>query len=380
MSDDQRARDYSRTKDRLSLLGTSVSLLSTSAFVFSGLSRRLADALLPVDGASWLPRVRYTAVLSGLSTLAGLPLSYYSGYVVEHRYGLSKQTHCAWATDVVKANAMALPLELGLIEGLYAAMRRWPRRWWLVVSGVAIPLTALMSQLFPVLIAPRFNRYEPLRDRALAARLRDLTARAGVPIADVMQMDMSRRTTKANAFFTGLGRTKRIVLADTMLETFTAEEIEGVVAHEAAHQVHKDLWRFIGLAGLTTLASSAAVHLLAGGLLRRMPSLAGTSRLANPRSLPVLGIVMSLVGVLLSPLHLAYSRKIERRADAYAIRLTGNPRAYAGAMRKLGAQNLADPSPPRAVTVLLHSHPPLTDRIAAAQAAEFNLVEGLEAD
>lgn len=379
MGDEQRAREYSRTKDRLSLLGTATSLLSGSAFVFSGLSRRLADLLLPAEGASTVQRLRYTAALSALATLAGLPLRYYSGFVVERRYGLSTQDRPSWAADVVKGTAIGLPLELGLVEGLYAAMRRWPQRWWLVVSAAVIPLTAVMSQLFPVLIAPRFNRYEPLRDEALAARLRDLTARAGVPVADVMQMDMSRRTTKANAFFAGLGRTKRIVLSDTMIETFTPEEIEGVVAHEAAHQAHKDIWRFIGLAGLATLATTAAVNVLAGGLLRRMPSLAGTDRLESSRSLPVFGVVMSLVGVLLSPLQLAYSRQIERRADRYAIRLTGNPRAYAGAMLKLAAQNLADPSPSRAVTVFLHSHPPLAERIAAAQAAEFNLVEGIEA-
>lgn len=380
MTEEQRAREYSRTKDRLSLLGISASLLTGSAFVFSGLARRLADLLLSPGESSLRQRLRFTAVLSGLATLSGLPLRYYNGYVVERRYGLSTQSRSAWAADVVKATAIGLPLELGLIEGLYAAIRRWPRRWWLAVSAAVIPLSAVMSQLFPVLIAPRFNRYEPLRDEALAARLRDLTERAGTPVAGVMQMDMSRRTTKANAFFAGLGRTKRIVLADTMLETFTPEEIEGVVAHEAAHQVHRDIWRFIGLAGLTTLVTTVTVNQLAVGLLRRMPSVAGTRDLANPRSLPVLGVVMSLVGVLLSPLQLAYSRKIERRADAYAMQLTGNPRAYAAAMRKLASQNLADPNPSRAVTVLLHSHPPLAERIAAAQAAEFNLIEGLEAD
>lgn len=380
MDEGRRAKEYSRTKDRLSLLGTAAALMLSTAFVATGLSRRLAERLLPPDDASFVQRVRYAAVLSGLGTLSGLPLRFYSGFVVERRFGLSTQDLPSWGADMAKATAIGLPLELGLLEALYAAIRRWPRNWWLVVSAGTVPLTALMSQLFPVLIAPRFNRYEPLRDEALATRLRDLTERAGVPVADVMQMDMSRRTTKANAFFAGLGRTKRIVLADTMLETFTPEEIEGVVAHETAHQVHRDIWRFVGLAGLATLATTVAVDRLASGLLRRAPSLAGTTSMANPRSLPVLGITMSLVGVVLSPLQLAYSRRIERRADDYAVRLTGNPRAYAGAMRKLAVQNLADPSPSRLVTILLHSHPPLAERIAVAQAAEFNLVEGLDAD
>ncbi|HAX26141.1 MAG TPA: peptidase [Chloroflexi bacterium] len=379
MSEAQRARDYSRTKDRLSLLGAFLSLLFGLAFVFSGLSRRLADRLLPAGGESLVQRLRFATILSGMTTLAGLPLRYYSSYTVEHRYGLSTQDRRSWISDMIKGSAMSLPLELGLVEGLYAVLRRWPRRWWLVVSAAVVPLSAAMSLLFPILIAPRFNRYEPLRDEALAARLRDLTARAGVPVADVMQMDMSRRTAKANAFFAGIGRTRRIVLADTMLATFNPEEIEGVVAHEAAHQVHRDIWRFIGLAGLTTVVTTATVSRLAGEALRRRPGLVGTSSLSDPRSLPILGIAMSLAGVLLSPLQLGYSRRIERRADAYAIRLTGNPRAYADAMRKLASQNLADPNPPRAVVILLHSHPPLAERIAAAQAAEFNFVEGIEA-
>ncbi len=276
MGDERRAREYSRTKDRLSLIGASVSLLAGSAFVFSGLSRRLSDRLLPSSGATTARRLGHTAALSGLAMLAGLPLRYYSGFVVERRYGLSTQDHRSWVSDVAKASAMSLPLELGLIEALYAAIRRWPRRWWLVVPAAAIPLSAAMSQLFPVLIAPRFNRYEPLRDEALAARLRDLTARAGVPVADVMQMDMSRRTTKANAFYAGLGRTRRIVLADTMLETFTPEEIEGVVALEAAHQVHKDIWRFIGLAGKIGELAPGNIRLLnpalPGGRLPDVPS------------------------------------------------------------------------------------------------------------
>ena len=377
MSKVDRAREYSQTKDRLSLLSTAISLLGGSGLVFSGLARRMNDHLLPASGASILQRGRYVAVIGALSTIISLPLRYYSSYVVEKLYELSNQSPAEWLADQAKMTALSMPLEIGLLEGLYAALRRWPRSWWLVVSGATIPLTAGLSQLYPVLIAPRFNRYEPLADEELAERLRDLTDRAGVPVADVMQMDMSRRTSKANAFFAGLGPTRRIVLADTMLETFTPEEIEGVVAHEAAHQIHRDIWRLIGMAVLTTLATAASVHVVAGRLVRAIPSLTGTSDLANPRSLPVLSVVASVVGVLLSPWQLAQSRRMERRADRFAIRLTGNPRAYAGAMRKLSEQNLADPSPSPAITFLLHSHPPLSERIAAAEAAEFNLVEGL---
>jgi STE24 endopeptidase len=234
----------------------------------------------------------------------------------------------------------------------------------------------LAAQLFPILIAPRFNTYEPLKDRELAERLRDLTSRAGVPVADVMQMDMSRRTTKANAHFSGIGRTKRIVLADTMLDTFTPEEIEAVVAHETAHQVNKDIWRFIGLSSIFTLLMAKSVDLLARPILRYLPYTSGTRDLANPRSLPVIGVVMTVVSLLLTPLQLAYSRAIERKADRYAIDLTGDPLSYASAMRKLAEQNLADPNPPRPITLLLHSHPPIAERIASAEDEEYRWITG----
>jgi STE24 endopeptidase len=325
--------------------------------------------LLRGGAAGRRQRLRYTLVSALLSWLGSLPLSFYSGYVVEKRYEFSTQSPAGWARDQIKGQALSLPVELALVEGLYFAIRRWPRRWWLICAGAVVPLSAVFAQLFPVLIAPRFNRYEPLRDPALTERLRALTARAGVPVAEVLQMDMSRRTTKANAFFAGLGSTRRIVLADTLLGTFTPEAIEGVVAHEAAHQVHRDIWRFIALSGVFTLVVAWWTDLIAGRVLRARPRLAGTSDLADRRSLPVLALAFGAAGTLLAPLQLAYSRHIERQADRYAIALTNNPAAYAAAMRSLAESNLADPNPPRLITWLLHSHPPIGERVAAAERA-----------
>lgn len=374
---DERARAYSRLKDRIALIGSAISLLVSALFVFSGLAARLNRVLLPERSAALPRRLGYAAALSLLSTLASLPLAFFSSYVVEHRYGLSHQSKRAWIGDSLKAHAISLPVELGVVEGVLAAIRHYPRRWWLVCAGAVVPLTTVFAQLAPVLILPRFNRYEPLADQELADRLRDLTSRAGVPVAGVMQMDMSRRTSKANAFFAGIGRTKRIVLADTMLTTFTPEEIEGVVAHEAAHQVHRDIWRFIALSGLFTLVTAKVVDIVARRILRHLPYTVDTRDLANPRALPVIGIVLTVAGLILSPLQLAYSRRIERKADRFAIELTGNPRAYADAMLKLAEQNLIDPNPPKPITLLLHSHPAVAERVEMAENAEFRRVAGI---
>jgi STE24 endopeptidase len=374
--DRERARAYSRLKDRLALLGMAISILSSALFVFTGRAAWVNRTLLPSQRPSLQQRLVYVASLSGISWLAGLPLSFFSGYVVEKRYGLSNQSVPGWVADAVKSKAISTPVELGIIEGMYLTMRRWPRGWWLACSAAVMPLTALFAQLFPVLIAPRFNTYEPLRDCELASRLQDLTSQAGVPVADVVQMDMSRRTTKANAFFTGLGRTKRIVLADTLLDEFTPEQVEAVVAHEIAHQVHRDIWRFVVLSGLFTVGATAFVDTVTRQILRAIPSLAGTDDLSSHRSLPVIGLVLSLVGIVLAPFQLAYSRHIERKADRYAINLTGDPHAYANAMSALGRMNLADPRPPRPITLLLHSHPPLAERIEAAENVEYQQMFG----
>ena len=177
METTDRAKEYSRTKDRLALLGMAASLLSVAGYIASGTAARLNQRLLPGRGASLVQRTRYTATLSLISWLTSLPLSFYGGHIVEKRFGLSNQPATGWAIDNLKGKVISTPIELGIIEGMYAAIRRWPRTWWLVCAGAVIPLTTLFAQLFPVLILPRFNKYEPLHDEALAQRLRDLTDR-----------------------------------------------------------------------------------------------------------------------------------------------------------------------------------------------------------
>lgn len=369
MGDNNSTYEYSRTKERLALLGTASSIVGGVLVVGSGLAAMLGRRLLPEPRPGLVKRLRYQATLSTGAWLAGLPLAFYSGYVVEKRFNLSRQSPRDWAVDAVKGEALSLPIQLGMVEGMQWAIRRWPDRWWLVVSGAAIPLTSLMVFLFPVLIAPRFNKYEPLRDRELAQRLQRMTERSGIQVADVLQVDMSRRTSKSNAFFTGIGSTRRIVVSDTMLDSFTEDEIETVVAHETGHQVYRDLWRSIaGSAGLM-LAIAAATNTFGNRFIQARPELAGAESLGHPRALPVIAVAFAISGTLLTPLQLAYSRSIERRTDRFAVELSGNGAAYASALEKLAKANMANPNPPRWVTLLLYSHPPLGERIDAARSA-----------
>ncbi len=364
----ERARRYSRAHQWLTLAGILWSALLCTAALTSGLSAWLRDRDERIAPRRLGPAIPYALAATALSALASLPLTYYNSFVLEHRYGLSNQSRRAWLGEQLKQMGVGTALGLPIAQVVYWIVRRYPRHWWAILSALTIPFTVVLSQLAPVLILPLFNKYEPLHDRALAERIKRLAATQGVRVADVLQMDMSKQTRKANAFFMGLGRTKRIVLGDTLLAEFTPDEVEVVLAHELGHQVHHDLWKGIGIGALTTLATSYGVHRLARPLIARADPRWGLNRergAADVAALPLLVLLLDALSLAIAPLRNAWTRRrIEHAADRYALDLTRDPAAFVGAMEKLGRMNLADPAPPAIVKHLLYSHPPLHERIA----------------
>lgn len=362
----ERAVRYSRERERLWLLSTGADLTLGVLALASG-----APAVLLTALDNRIPRPLRTPafVLAWYSQgwVARLPLSWYAGYAVERKYGLSNQSAAVWLRDHVKGFAIGAAINVPLLTGFSSIARRYPHRWWLVVSGLAVPVTTLLAGLYPVLIAPRFNSYAPVEDAALAARVRGMADREGVRVSQVLAMDMSRQTAKANAFFEGVGGTKRIVLADTLLERFSPEEVEVVVAHELAHQVHRDTWKLIALSGLAILGGTCALHRVFPSVLRRTRRWTGASSLGDPAALPVIELIAGILALAGMPVANAIVRRLERDADAYAVRLTGNPHAFVGAMRQLQSANLTDPDPPAWVRLLLSSHPSIGERIRWAE-------------
>jgi STE24 endopeptidase len=369
--DPERAIRYSRVRELLFLAGLIWQWVSLAYWLRGRRSARMQVLAGRLSPRPYLVTPLYVLGYGLLQWITSLPLTYVSGYVVEHRFGLSNQTHKTWLVDALKALGLSLVLEVPIVSVAYGVIRRSPRWWWLILAGLALPFTVLLAQLFPVLIAPIFNKYERLRDADLAERLKGLAERAGVHVADVFRMDMSRQTRKANAFFAGLGRTKRIALADTLLEHFTPDEIEVVVAHELGHQVNRDVWKLIGVGTLTTLAGAWLLDRVSTPLIRRNRERLGFSSIGQPASLPLLMLLGSVFGVLLMPLQNWFSRRlVEARADDYALQQTRRPDIFIAAMEKLGRVNLSDPSPPFLVKILLHSHPSIAERIQAARAFE----------
>jgi STE24 endopeptidase len=369
VADRERAVRYTRLRELLFVVDLLWGVVTQSLLFLTGRSA----ALRAVAGRSaprpWLADPLFVLLYALLNRALDLPLSYLGGHVVEHRFGLSTQSRGGWALDLAKGTALGLVFELPLTLVSYWTIRRSPRWWWLILSGLALPFTVVLAQLYPILIAPIFNRFVPLPDPTLGDRVKALAARAGVQVAEVTQMDMSRQTRKANAFFAGMGPTKRIALGDTLVQEMTPDEVEVIVAHELAHQVRGDVWKGIALSSLATLGGALLVSRVAPPIVDRLAPRSSVRRLDDVASSPLLRLLLTGVSLVAMPLANAFSRNmVERPADRFALDLTARPDAFESAMEKLGRMNLSDPSPPRIVELLLYSHPPIASRVAMARA------------
>jgi STE24 endopeptidase len=362
----RKAKQYARLQRRLMVVSLTLGGVYTLAWLWLGWSMGLTRALLDLTGSQWLLVAGMAAVFGGIYYLVTLPLTYYEGFVLPHRYKLSTQSFGGWVTDQVKSLALGAVLGGLILEIIYLVLRVYPDWWWLWAAGIMLLFGVLMANLAPVVLFPIFYDFEPLGEgRAdLAERLMDLAERAGAQVRGVYKFDMSRRTTAANAALTGLGNTRRIILGDTLLEEFSDDEIETVLAHELGHHVHNDIPLSIAFESLTTLVG----FYLASLVLNWGVAYFGFQGPWDVAAFPLFVLVIGLYGLITMPLGNAFSRWRERQADRYALQATGKNRAFASAMTRLANQNLADVDPEPWVVFLLLSHPPLRERIRMAQA------------
>jgi STE24 endopeptidase len=361
----QRAKRYARLRRRLMLVDLAIGLLYMLAWLFLGWSAALKTALLTITANPWLLVALYGAVFGSLYALINLPLSYYEGFVLPHRFGLSNQTFKDWFLDGVKGVLVGGPLGLIVLEVIYAVLRAFPDNWWLWAGGFMLLFTVLLANLAPVLLYPIFYKFVPLGEERqdLVERLTRLAGRAGTRVQGVFKFDMSRRTKAANAALTGLGNTRRIILGDTLLSEFNDDEIETVLAHELGHHVYKDIPIGIAVGTVLTLLG----FYLASLVLRWGADFFGFDGPADIAALPMFLLAMGAYSLITMPLENGFSRWRERRADAYTLEATGKGQAYASALARLANQNLSDADPAPWEEFLLYSHPALSKRIAAAQ-------------
>lgn len=359
----QEAKEYARISRRLLLLELALGAVYILAWILTGLSPWWRDQVHQVTMATWLA-VPLFGVGFGLPyMILTAPLTYYSGFVLPHRYKQSTQTFKAWFMDQLKGLLVTAILGIIILEIIYALLGVAPQTWWLWAGLVMLIFTVLLTNLAPILIFPLFFKYKPLENEDLAARLTRLAEQAGTRVQGVYVFDMSSKTVAANAALMGLGRTRRIVLGDTLTEKFTPGEIESVMAHELGHHVHRDLPLGIIIQSVLTLGGFWLANLVMGWGI----STFGYTGLTDPAALPLLLVALTIYGLVTMPLGNAWSRWREVKADAYALKTTGNTQAFISAMTRLANQNLADADPPAWVEFLLHSHPSISKRVAMAQ-------------
>lgn len=368
---DAEARGYHRRQLVLSIAGFALSVGLLVAWLASGAAAALAAGL--AERLPWRAAVVAGLLAAiGVSTAAiGFPLDVLAGFVLPRRAGLLSQSFASWLWDKAKASALGGALALVAIEVIYALLGWSPGRWWLWSAAALGAGTVLLAAVLPVWIVPLFYRLAPLADAPLRARLLALATRAGVPAAEVAVADLSRKGRTANAGVVGIGRTRRILVSDTLLAGFTADEVEVVLAHELAHHARGHMARGLAVQLLLLVGVFGATHVALGRLAAPL-GLAGT---ADPAGLPLLALLLTGFGLVATPLAAAWSRRLEREADADALTLTRAPAAFVAAMERLGRLNLSERRPNRLKTWLFASHPSLEQRIAAARAFERRLPE-----
>ena len=335
--------------------------------LFTGLSARIRTFASGVArGHFYGTLVVYMAVLALLLFVVQLPMTVYVGYIREHAYGLSTQRFSKFAGDQLKGLAVGLIVGALIIWVPYLLLARSPTRWWLWTGALTLPFFMLVLLVTPVYIAPLFNKFGPMKDKALESQVLEVAAQAGVEGARVFEVNKSADTEKVNAYVTGVGKTKRIVLWDTLLARLQPAETRFVVGHELGHYVLGHVWFNIFFSSALTMLGLYAAHRTAGGLLTRFGGRFGFTQLADPASLPLLMLAakLSLFSLFIGPATLALSRYHEQQADRFGLDLTHDNHAAATAFVALQRQNLAVPACPGLLYKIFRaSHPPIGERV-----------------
>jgi len=359
-----RAKEYARLKHRLFAFNLIAGALALIIVLTSGLSVWLNNVVLSITPDPFLSTLIYFVAGALGYGLLFSPLTYYSSFVLPHRYDLSTQSLGSWLLDFVKGGALALVLGGVVIEVIYFLLRTTPEWWWLIAAVFMLVLTVFFAALAPILIFPIFYKFQPLQDRELVDRLMRLAKNANTRVNAVYTMVLSDKTTAANAAFMGMGSTKRIVLGDTLYENFTHDEIETILAHELGHQVHNDIvWGILVQSVLTLIG-----FYIADVVMRAGAAYFGFASIADLAAMPLFALAITAYGLITLPLGNWYSRWREVNADRYALETTRNPEAFISAFEKLANQNLAELEPEPWVEWLLYDHPSIGKRLAMGHA------------
>ncbi len=361
--DNTQAKKYSNTKLVLGISEAVASFTLLLLFVWLGFSARLENYLRISLSNDYLILLIYVLVLGFISAIIFAPLNYYAGFYLEHKYNLSNQTFWKWVWEGTKGTLVGAVIGLPLLLLFYYVLRIFGLMWWLPFAVLMFIFSVVLAQILPVIILPIFYKITPIENEGLKKRIVGLSKDAGLKVENVFKFNMSKNTKKANAAFTGLGKTKRILLGDTLLDNYSDDEIETVIAHELGHYKKRHIIKNIAIG---TISSFATFFLIA--ILHRLSlSWFGFTSITQISSLPILALWGALIGMIQTPISNFISRKFEYEADEYAIASTNKTEAFISTLNKLTDQNLSDREPHPLIEWMFYSHPSIKNRIASLQ-------------
>lgn len=356
------AKTYSKIKYRLFFVNALLSGLFLISVLVTGLSSWLVQNLTNWQISPWLVVGAYAVIGYTFMDLVFLPLSFYSGYILEHRFQLSNMTFGAWFWDHIKGFLISIIFSVIALEVLYLFLGYFPKTWWIWTFCTWLFFSFVLGKLAPILLLPIFYKIEPLENPSLKERLIILATAVNAKILGVYKMNMSKKTKKANAMFAGIGSTKRIILGDTLLDNFTEDEIEVILAHEMGHYYYKHIIMQLAFSSVLFLTGL----LLVDKIIEYLLPVFGFATIQDVAAFPLFSLILSIFFSMAMPGVNGFSRACERAADRFALVRTKNKSAFISSMEKLAKQNLADPCPPRWIEWLLYSHPSIQRRIEMA--------------
>lgn len=362
------AKRYNRIKLTVSLTETFLTVALLIVLIVTPLSKNIQDFAFTISGNDYIAFLIFVGLIGLGSGILFFPLTYYANFYLEHKYGLSNQTFWKWIWEDLKGLFVSLSLGVPLLLLFYFLIKSYPESWWFILATVLFLFSVVLARLAPTLIFPIFYKFTPLQDEELKLKIAKLCDNTNLSFSGIFKFDLSKNTKKANAGFTGIRKSKRIILSDTLLSGFSHDEIISVFAHELGHYKKRHVIKniFIGL-----IFSYAGLFLAAELYIFLFPTF-GFLFQHQLAALPLLTLVLMLYGIVTMPIQNIISRKFEYEADEFALRTTQNCDAFISTMEKLAKTNLADKTPHPVIEFLFYSHPSIEKRIKAAASHEFD--------
>ena len=360
---EKKAKEYSLIRQKLSLVHLAFTIIVLTIPVVTPLSLAFKGWAESLTTNAYGAAALFFLFYSVYTFVIDLPFGFYSGHILEHRYGLSNQTLGAWTGNMLKKSLLSFFFSLALVMGLYFIIWKYPDQWWVFAWAAFSIVSYVMGKLFPVLIVPMFYKYGEVPDEQLRSRILALAKRYGMPVENLYSLNLSKTTKKANAAFMGMGKTKRVVLSDTLLENFSHDEIEVVVAHELGHFKHHDIWKQL----IFGLVSSFIGFWISYALIGTLSSQLSYGGAADVAALPLLFLIFYIFSLALMPVQNGFSRVVERAADQFALKAYPHPETFISCMEKLADVNLADKNPHPVYEWFFYNHPAISRRVQMAR-------------